>query len=680
MAYAPCKNPNCKSYGRPHPNCRCYGDMSEGGEVAHYCVQGKPHQDGCEYFADGGIAESDIEVNPRAATAIPDADIVPDHSPGIPESDIQLDSEKYGTAGQQIGAGIEGLAQGVAGPLATAAELGLSKLGVPGMSAEDIRGRAEANPWTHGIAETAGLIGGSLIPGVGGYTLGSAALKAGAAAADLTKFGAIGTKLITGAIASGALQASDEATKHMLDDPTAAAASSLAHIGAAGLFGLGGAAAAMGVGKASKVIADAAQDIKIGDRLRGFAQGLGAHSSGNAEALKPQLNVLNGVLDDTPLLATFKKEMNPDIKKGFDAGEVLWNKLGHAMGGGAASFGALGAYKGYEENGIAGALKEGAMDAVKGAIGGAALKAAGQKIIAPVILNAMQTGKFNNIVGALNHQAAVAKGVNAINTGVESLFAKVPQQIYNSYVTDQNRDALKDYISNGGITQNIQQQIYKDNATTAVPQFAEGGLVKEMPTPKPSDVAPILDAHPGVADHFPTQNVILNSARGRISNYLSSLQPQKTPQKLAFDDIPKDKQAERNYDKAIDIALNPLSVLQHVKAGTIEPQQIKHLNAMYPEVVTQVQKKLTERITEAQLKNEKPAYQTRLGMSMMLGTPLDSSMTPANIQAIQIGFAPKQPVQQGPQGDNKGSKKSLEKAPNQYRMGDESRILNKAKG
>lgn len=44
MAYEPCNNPQCPSYGHPHPNCRCY---AHGGAVSH-----KPE---CPYFAPGGI-------------------------------------------------------------------------------------------------------------------------------------------------------------------------------------------------------------------------------------------------------------------------------------------------------------------------------------------------------------------------------------------------------------------------------------------------------------------------------------------------------------------------------------------------------------------------------------------------------------------------------------------------
>lgn len=67
----PCRNPACKSNGRPHPNCRCYS-FAEGGEVQHVCGINLGHYPDCEYYsqprkmADGGVTvpygmrESDI--------------------------------------------------------------------------------------------------------------------------------------------------------------------------------------------------------------------------------------------------------------------------------------------------------------------------------------------------------------------------------------------------------------------------------------------------------------------------------------------------------------------------------------------------------------------------------------------------------------------------------------------
>jgi hypothetical protein len=91
-----CRNPNCKSYGKSHPNCRCgpatanpggslkaieafarTGNpnagkgpkpgpgtipmLAKGGEIEHYCSGGKSHKKGCEYFKDGGEEDQDQE-------------------------------------------------------------------------------------------------------------------------------------------------------------------------------------------------------------------------------------------------------------------------------------------------------------------------------------------------------------------------------------------------------------------------------------------------------------------------------------------------------------------------------------------------------------------------------------------------------------------------------------------
>ncbi len=56
-----CRNPNCKSNGQPHPNCKCQAPsqaMSEGGEVEAFCAQARAHARDCQYFAEGGPVEA----------------------------------------------------------------------------------------------------------------------------------------------------------------------------------------------------------------------------------------------------------------------------------------------------------------------------------------------------------------------------------------------------------------------------------------------------------------------------------------------------------------------------------------------------------------------------------------------------------------------------------------------
>lgn len=76
--YPPCLNPSCKSFGKSHPNCRCYGGnpegkeshlFAEGGAVEkeYYCDANRTHRKGCEYFKDGGGVGSDSDKLEQAA-------------------------------------------------------------------------------------------------------------------------------------------------------------------------------------------------------------------------------------------------------------------------------------------------------------------------------------------------------------------------------------------------------------------------------------------------------------------------------------------------------------------------------------------------------------------------------------------------------------------------------------
>lgn len=127
--YPPCINPSCKSFGKSHPNCRCYGGNPEGkeshlfakgGEVEkeYYCDANRTHRKGCEYYADGGGVQTqtsqqpdpaDIPVNDANAqsqaspmSAQPDMSSQSDANQEVPQSDMQNQSQTTPTdQGQQ---------------------------------------------------------------------------------------------------------------------------------------------------------------------------------------------------------------------------------------------------------------------------------------------------------------------------------------------------------------------------------------------------------------------------------------------------------------------------------------------------------------------------------------------------------------------------------------------------
>ena len=98
---------------------------------------------------------------------------------------------------------------------------------------------------------------------------------------------------------------------------------------------------------------------------------------------------------------------------------------------------------------------------------------------------------------------------------------------------------------------------------------------------------------------------------------------------------------------------------------------------MFPEVSQLLQRKATERISQAQMDGKKPSYKVRQGLSMLLGTPLSSELSPMNIQAAQAVFAAKKAQQQMPPGGKpektQHSSTALSKSDKSYLTADQAR-------
>lgn len=228
---------------------------------------------------------------------------------------------------------------------------------------------------------------------------------------------------------------------------------------------------------------------------------------------------------------------------------------------------------------------------------------------------------------------------------------------------DKAKKTVGDWLDKGGATNDLKEEIYKQNA---MQHFAEGGEAK-------GSEQQLHD--PKIANAYPDQNVMLQAAKGRASNYLTSLKPQKHAAKLAFDEKADTTDQERSYNQALHTAVDPLHVLDKIKDGSIDVEHVHHFKSMYPEVDDAIQKKLTERITKAQLLGEKPKAHVRQGLSMFMGTSLSSELTPAHIQAAQATFQTQQ--QAGPQGQpaakNKKGTSSLSKSDQAFLTGNQAR-------
>lgn len=212
-----------------------------------------------------------------------------------------LQEAKYGSTPQRIIGGVEQIAKGVAGPVATLAE---TTLGVP---KEDIKGREEQIGTGEKILEQGlGLVGSMYIPGGQGKVLA----KAGQVGTELlgiaratSTLGKIGTAAAQAAIENAVFQSGDEVSKKLLSDPTQTATNALAHIGLAGVVGAGFGGA---LGAVPPI-----WEATLGPKAENFLRSISNKANGEALAVSDDLaSVLSN-------MEKAGKEIPPEIRAGL---------------------------------------------------------------------------------------------------------------------------------------------------------------------------------------------------------------------------------------------------------------------------------------------------------------------------------------------------------------------------
>lgn len=597
------------------------------------------------------------------ANELPEGAIpVEQDGPSLPKGAIPVEQEQAPAEPQAPQpAPLTGMQKGVA--VAEAAARGVLPFGLAsaaethlGVPAEDIKAREAAlDPATAIGAESAGVIGSMFIPVVGeGWIATKVAQMAVPMIKEAGAMAKIGRLALRGAIEMGQFAGNDEMSDAFLDKGHDALAVAT-HIATAGAIGLLTGGAFGTGGKALEKI----QSLKLGEYLDNVAIGLGAAADG-------------------PERIASLRQMHADydlpVPKGVEHGIKLQNGLAEHAAGKAVSLaaGALSSVVGggYMADLGAIALANKYLAPTVDKLASTYTSEATKKVAVPVMLQAIKLGEHADIANVLGYANKSAKGAKMVSNAVEDLFNVGGKEALEA--NERDNDKLHQYLENGGINQQLDeikhQQIQESMSNAADAQgFAKGGVVHAKP----------LESKGGVAALYPGQNQMLTATKGRVSQYLNSLRPQ-APNSLMFDKGYQDKAAERTYRSALSVANAPVSVLTHVKKGTLLPEHMQHLQSMYPELHDHMSKKITEKLMKHQHDDEKkPSYRTQQALSLFLGAHLTSALSPASIQAAQATYAPQQP--QAPQGKSKGSKNSLSKISKDYQTASQSRESRESK-
>ena len=221
------------------------------------------------------------------------------------------------------------------------------------------------------------------------------------------------------------------------------------------------------------------------------------------------------------------------------------------------------------------------------------------------------------------------KGQNALGNATKAVFKSGAQVLASSQMPNQaDRDKLDKIVSN-----------------------AQNNPDKEM-----NSVTNGKTGH-----YFPDHQAALTENVVKQTTYLASLKPQPTRPSPLDREIPPTSDKLARYNRALDIATNPLVVLNHLKEGTLQATDLQDLKQLYPSYYNNVAQKLANEMQNTHSDEDAIPYQTRMGLSLLLGQAVDSSMQPSSIQAAQP--QPKPSPGQGPaQGAGGKSVKSLGKS------------------
>jgi hypothetical protein len=161
----------------------------------------------------------------------------------------------------------------------------------------------------------------------------------------------------------------------------------------------------------------------------------------------------------------------------------------------------------------------------------------------------------------------------------------------------------------------------------------------------------ISNVAPNVAPHvFSTATNAIQFLNGKLPSHGNEL-----PQDRAPGPSPVQKRAWLDLHEAVS---DPVSVLGHVKNGTLNSHHLEALQSVYPDLHQEMISKITEHLGSLQSKEKQLPYGKRMAISKFIGQPLDSTMTPQSFQAILASSNTAQPSSQG--SSKKASGKELD--------------------
>ena len=192
-----------------------------------------------------------------------------------------------------------------------------------------------------------------------------------------------------------------------------------------------------------------------------------------------------------------------------------------------------------------------------------------------------------------------------------------------------------------------------------------------MPTPAGPKV------RPGVRANMGRQLAALHAVAPHVADRAESLQARKLlylygkmprPMQLGMTTIAPDELALRSWARTVAAAEDPGGIEERLAAGTITPEDGEVMRELYPARMAEVMRQIMTKLGDRRL-----PYESRINLSFLTGQPVDGSMAPHIIDALQRDFTEEPGTEGGTQAPQPqpafGSVKRSEPTPAQRKAG-----------
>lgn len=190
-----------------------------------------------------------------------------------------------------------------------------------------------------------------------------------------------------------------------------------------------------------------------------------------------------------------------------------------------------------------------------------------------------------------------------------------------------------------------------------------------------------MDQGKGLNQYLPDQQASLAKTTSTAIAYLQQQKPNEERQS-PLDPKPMISTTEKSqYERTLSIAEHPTNMFGYIKAGRLTGKDVTDFKALYPDMYNQMATSLQQNILDHTSKGDTIPYQSRLGLSVFLGQPMDSTMTPGSIIAAQMASSgkPSEQPQDGSKPPPSSSVKGLGKMAESYQTPGQSRAADKIK-